>query len=122
MLLREKLWEHALNLRELSSSLRRTTSRGLSQETILQTLRARKESLMKECYTIVTATNGVAPSPNELFTWEYYDSHGTARLWEGTPRGFYNMIADGPYNVSRTRSHLITQLNRFISLPITLPS
>ncbi|KAJ3484149.1 hypothetical protein NLI96_g5842 [Meripilus lineatus] len=99
-LLREKLWEHALDLREFADTLRRSSNKGLSEEAILLSLRARKETLMRECYTIVTSTSGVAPSPDEVFTWEYYDSQGTARSWEGTPKGFYEMIAMGPYNPS----------------------
>jgi bleomycin hydrolase len=65
-----KLREHALTLRALSASLRADPS--ISPESVISTLRARKEELMQEVYTIMSATLGVPPKPDATFTWEYY--------------------------------------------------
>ncbi|KAH7913143.1 peptidase C1B, bleomycin hydrolase, partial [Hygrophoropsis aurantiaca] len=90
-LLKVKLREHALILRELSASLRNDSS--LSDETILATLRAKKESLMKEVYTVMSATLGVPPKPDVPFTWEYYTEDGKYAKWEGTPIQFYKSFS-----------------------------
>ncbi|KAI0949686.1 hypothetical protein AcW1_009219 [Taiwanofungus camphoratus] len=87
-LLKTKLREHALILRSLASSLR-ASSETLSEEAILRTLRAKKEELMKEVYTIMTATLGVPLKAGDKFVWDYYDKDGKAGRWEGTPREFY---------------------------------
>ncbi|KAF9222533.1 peptidase C1B, bleomycin hydrolase [Gyrodon lividus] len=86
-LLKTKLREHALTLRALSVSLRADTS--LSSEEVQATLRAKKEQLMQEVYTIMTATLGVPPKPDVAFTWEYYNEEGKYCKWEGTPLEFY---------------------------------
>lgn len=96
-LLKTKLREHALILRRLSSSLR---SQYLSQETILATLRSKKEELMKEVYTIMSATLGPPPSPRDKFTWDYYDEDGKAGQWEGNAVEFYKQFV-GKYSVCR---------------------
>jgi hypothetical protein len=75
-------------LRELYASLKSTN---LSQEAILGPVRAKKEDLMKEVYTIMTATLGVPPSPNKKFVFDYYDKEGKAGRWEGTPIEFYKV-------------------------------
>jgi bleomycin hydrolase len=66
-------------------------------------LRAKKEELMKEVYTIMSAVLGVPPLPasnkDAKFVWEYYDKDGKAGRWEGTPKEFYE-IAKGEYSVS----------------------
>ncbi|KAJ6609816.1 peptidase C1B bleomycin hydrolase [Mycena sp. CBHHK59/15] len=72
-LLKTKLREHALILRRLHSSLR---AESFSEESIISALRLKKEELMKEVYTIMTATLGVPPSPDAKFVWEYYDADG----------------------------------------------
>jgi bleomycin hydrolase len=87
MLLKTKLREHALTLRTLSSSLKADPS--VSQELAISTLRAKKEELMQEVYTIMSATLGVPPKPNATFTWEYYTEDGKYAKWEGTPLQFY---------------------------------
>ncbi|KAG2043600.1 peptidase C1B, bleomycin hydrolase [Suillus americanus] len=86
-LLKTKLREHALTLRTLSSSLKADHS--VSQELAISTLRAKKEELMQEVYTIMSATLGVPPKPNAPFTWEYYTEDGKYAKWEGTPLQFY---------------------------------
>ena len=96
-LLKTKLREDALILRRLASSLRAETS--LSPQAILASLRSKKEELMKEIYTIMTATLGVPPLPNEKFTWDYYDENGKAGKWEGTPIEFYKAF-NGKYPAS----------------------
>ena len=97
-LLKTKLREHALILRKLSSSLRATSQ---SPDASLATLRAKKEELMKEVYTIMSATRGLPPLPaadgkQEPFVWEFYDKDGKPGCWEGTPKEFY-AIAKGDY-------------------------
>jgi bleomycin hydrolase len=98
-LLKTKLREHALILRRLSSTLRASTSPALPDEVILATLRARKEELMKEVYTIMTATLGVPVRPDETFVWDYYDENTKAGRWEGTPMQFYKEFVNKSYPV-----------------------
>lgn len=86
-LLQTKLREHALTLRALSVSLRADAT--LSSEQVQSTLRAKKEHLMQDIYTIVSATLGVPPRPDISFTWEYYNDDGKYCKWEGTPIEFY---------------------------------
>jgi bleomycin hydrolase len=96
-LLKMKLREHALILRNLYSELQSTS---LSSASIKQVLRARKEKLMKEVYRIMTATLGVPPMPNTKFVWEYYDSDGKFGKWEGTPLQYFRVFGKTPYSVS----------------------
>ncbi|KAK0212955.1 peptidase C1B, bleomycin hydrolase [Desarmillaria ectypa] len=93
-LLKTKLREHALILRALSSDLK---AGAFSPAEIQATLRAEKEKLMKEIYTIMTATLGVPPMPDKQFVWEYYDADGKAGRWEGTPIEFLEKNASKPY-------------------------
>ncbi|KZP22969.1 cysteine proteinase [Athelia psychrophila] len=79
-LLQTKLREHALVLRALHASL---AASSLSASEQLATLRTKKEDLVREVYTIMSATLG-AP-----FTWDYYDADGKAHSYTGTPRAFY---------------------------------
>ncbi|OAX31754.1 cysteine proteinase [Rhizopogon vinicolor AM-OR11-026] len=67
-----KLWEHAL-----SASLQ--TDPSISPESVISTLRARKEELMREVHTIMRGTLGVSPNPDTTFTWEYYTEGGNRR-------------------------------------------
>ena len=86
-LLKTKLREHALVLRNLSSSLR--NARELSEGDILAALRSKKETLLGEVYNVMTATLGVPPQPNDKFVWDYYDKDGKTGRWEGTAKQFY---------------------------------
>lgn len=54
-------------------------------------VRIRKEELMKEIYTIVTATLGLPPQPNKKFVFDYYEKDGKSGKWEGTPIEFYKV-------------------------------
>ena len=95
-ILKTKLREDALILRALSSSLQSAPAAEARA-----TLRAKKEALMKEVYTIMSATLGVPPLPGadgaqEAFVWDFYDKDGKPGHWEGTPREFY-AIAKGQY-------------------------
>ena len=92
-----KLREDALILRALSTSLRADPS--ITSESAILTLRAKKEELMQEVYTIMTATLGVPPKPDETFTWEYYTGDGKYAKWEGTPLQFYKEFTT-KYSVS----------------------
>ncbi|EJF65279.1 peptidase C1B bleomycin hydrolase [Dichomitus squalens LYAD-421 SS1] len=60
-------------------------------------LRAKKEELLKEVYVVLSATLGVAPKPDEAFTWDYYDKSGKAGSWTGTPKEFYKAFAYDNY-------------------------
>lgn len=97
-LLKTKLREHALVLRRLSSSLRSQGS--ISPDVVLATLRTKKEELMKEIYTIMSATFGAPPTPESKFSWDYYNEDGKACHWEGTPVEFFKAFG-GKYSVSR---------------------
>jgi bleomycin hydrolase len=87
-LLQTKLREHALILRELYVSLETANT---TKEAILEVVRARKESLMKEVYTIMTATLGVPPTADKRFVFDYCDKDGKSGRWEGTPIEFYKV-------------------------------
>ena len=105
-LLKTKLREHALILRSLASSLRASSAE--LTDTHIRILRAKKEELLKEVYTIMSAILGVPPLPSSgsgkdnRFVWEYYDKDGKAGRWEGTPKELYD-IAKGDYSVGYMR-------------------
>ena len=88
-LLKTKLREQALILRDLSSTLR--SSGQLSEVDITNVLRAKKEELLREIYGVMSATLGVPPQPNDKFVWDYYDKDGKAGRWEGTAKQFYTV-------------------------------
>ena len=88
-LLKTKLREQALILRDLSSTLR--SSGKLSGVDITNVLRTKKEELLREIYGVMSATLGVPPQPNEKFVWDYYDKDGKAGRWEGTAKQFYTV-------------------------------
>lgn len=86
-LLKTKLREHGLVLRDLSSRLR--SSGQLSGGDIIAALRSKKEGLLSEIYGVMSATLGVPPRPDDKFVWDYYDKDGKAGRWEGSPKQFY---------------------------------
>ena len=88
-LLKTKLREHALVLRNLSSSLRNAGK--LSDGDILAALRSKKEELLGEVYNVMSATLGVPPQPDDKFVWDYYDKDGKAGRWEGSAKQFYSV-------------------------------
>ncbi|KAF8198074.1 peptidase C1B, bleomycin hydrolase [Pholiota molesta] len=94
-LLKTKLREHALILRTLADTLR---SAHIKEETVIATLRAKKEELIREVYNIMTATLGVPPNPNRRFVWEYIDSDEKVGRWEGSPKDFFEQFASKPYS------------------------
>ncbi|EDR00928.1 uncharacterized protein LACBIDRAFT_312916 [Laccaria bicolor S238N-H82] len=85
-LVKTKVREHALILRNLSKSLRLQNN---TDEAVTAMLRGKKEELMAETYRIMTALLGVPPHPNKPFEWSYYDKNGKAGTWTGTPLEFY---------------------------------
>lgn len=88
-LLKTKLREHALVLRNLSASLRDAGK--LSDGDILAALRSKKEELLGEVYGVMSATLGVPPQPDDKFVWDYYDKDGKAGRWEGSAKQFYSV-------------------------------
>jgi bleomycin hydrolase len=84
--LKTKLREDALILRKMAADLQ---AAGISPQAVIPALRAEKEKLMKEVYTIMTAALGVPPMPDASFTWDYYDEDGKFGTWSGTPREYY---------------------------------
>jgi bleomycin hydrolase len=86
-LLKTKLREHALVLRDLSSSLRGTGQ--LAEGDIIAALRSKKEELLGEVYSVMSATLGVPPQPDDQFVWDYYDKDGKAGRWGGSAKQFY---------------------------------
>lgn len=86
------------------------------------TVRAKKEELMKEVYTIMTATLGVPPPANKKFVFDYYDKDGKPGRWEGTPIEFYKVR----YPWERLLPSLMTgalerRLRKVPSLGLVLP-
>ena len=71
-----------------------------TMEAILATVRAKQEALMKEVYTIMSATLGVPPNSEKKFVWDFYDKDGKPHHWEGTPKDFYKTIATNQYKVT----------------------
>jgi bleomycin hydrolase len=86
-LLKTKLREHALVLRDISFRLR--SSGQLSGGEVIAALRSKKEELLSEIYGVMTATLGVPLQPNDKFVWDYYDKDGKAGRWEGSAKQFY---------------------------------
>jgi len=93
-LLTTRLREHALILRRLHASLQGSSLTAQDRTSIL---RGKKEELLQEVWRVLTATLGVPPSPEEKFTYEYVDKAGAAKVWEGTPKQFYNQFTSKAY-------------------------
>ena len=85
-LLKTKLREHALVLRDLSSRLRGSGKR--SGGDVTNMLRTKKGGLLSEIHGVMSAALGVPPQPNDKFVWDYYDKDGKAGRWEGTAKQF----------------------------------
>jgi bleomycin hydrolase len=114
-LLRTKLREHALVLRRLSASLRGPNSPTQSEKAIMACLRAKKEALLKEVYTILSCLLGTPIQPNEKFVWDYYDDGGKFGTWEGTPIEFYKAFTSKTYPVC---AYLCPQNSAHAHLPV----
>ncbi|KAG5637985.1 hypothetical protein H0H81_002346 [Sphagnurus paluster] len=112
-LIKTKLREHALVLRRLSASLRASV---VPEDVLLSTLRAKKEELLKEIYSILTATLGVPPSADEKFLWEYTDADGKFGKWEGTPIEYAKAFASKPYAPSESFSLINDPRNEYSKL------
>ena len=63
---------------------------------------------MSEIWTIMTATLGVPPRPDDAFTWEYLDGDGKFRSWSGTPLEFYKAFTSRQYPVGGVYLNQIT--------------
>ena len=111
-LLMTKLREHAVILRKLSVSLR---SQFFSEICVLSALRAKKEELLKEIYTIMSAVFGPPPPPTSEFEWDYYDSDGKACKYTGTPREFYKAFL-GKYTPDESFSLINDPRNAYDAL------
>ena len=117
-LLKTKLREHALILRALSAELLHNSSTSApSPAAALATLRAKKEVLMKEVYTVMSETLGVPPLPptaaaSTRFKWDFYDKDGKPGHWEGTPLEFY-AIAKGEFSPADSFSLIHDPRNDF---------
>lgn len=94
-LVKSKLREHATILRELAASLRAGVKPGSvdDEQRMQDLLRAKKEELMQEIYSVLTAALGVPPRPDAPFQWEYYDEKDKYGKWEGTPTEFYRAFS-----------------------------
>ncbi|KAF8265221.1 peptidase C1B bleomycin hydrolase [Lactarius quietus] len=112
-LLKTKLREHALVLRNLSSSLR---GAGLSEGDILAALRSKKEVLLGEVYGVMTATLGVPPQPKDSFVWDYTDKDGKTGRWAGTAKQFYECFTNKQYPVSDSFSLINDPRNPYSKL------
>ncbi|TEB37328.1 bleomycin hydrolase [Coprinellus micaceus] len=112
-LLKTKLREHGLILRQQAEALRNAAVR---EDTVIATLRAQKEELMKEIYNIMTATLGVPPNPNKRFVWEYLDQDDKTGRWEGSPKEYFEQFATKPYSPSDSFSLINDPRNDFTKL------
>ncbi|KAH8119610.1 peptidase C1B, bleomycin hydrolase [Phellopilus nigrolimitatus] len=112
-LLKLKLREHALVLRRFHSSLRASSA---SDSDISGAVRAKKEELMSEVWTIMTAMLGVPPLPNDRFTWDYYDKEGKPKSWSGTPLEFYKAFSSKQYPPSESFSLINDPRNEYKKL------
>ncbi|KAL0956030.1 hypothetical protein HGRIS_002203 [Hohenbuehelia grisea] len=112
-LLKTKLREHALIIRQLAADLR---AQAWYHDDIVTALRSKKEELMKEVYKIMTATLGVPPKPEDKFVWDYYDSDNKAGRWEGTPLQFYKAFASKAYPPSESFSLVNDPRNDYFKL------
>ncbi|KAI0063637.1 peptidase C1B bleomycin hydrolase [Artomyces pyxidatus] len=113
-LLKTKLREHALVLRKLSSSLRASGS--LSDAEVNSTLRAKKEELLQEVYSVMSATLGVPPRPDDKFVWDYYDKDGKAGRWEGTAKQFYKTFENKQHKIADSFSLINDPRNAYSKL------
>jgi bleomycin hydrolase len=91
-LLKTKLREHAIILREMSALLR--SSSMLTGAEITAAVRSKKEELLSEIYTIMAATLGAPPKPDATLTWDYYDADEKPHSWSGTPKEFFAAFVD----------------------------
>lgn len=112
-LLKTKLREHALILRNQAEALRNAF---VKEDTVIATLRLKKEGLMREIYNIMTATLGVPPSPNRRFVWEYIDADDKPGRWEGTPKDFYEQFGTKPFAPGESFSLINDPRNEFSKL------
>jgi bleomycin hydrolase len=112
-LLKTKLREHALILRTLADALR---GAHVKEETVIATLRAKKEELIREVYNIMTATLGVPPNPNKPFVWEYIDTDEKVSRWEGSPKDYFEQFASKPFSPLDSFSLINDPRNEFSKL------
>lgn len=99
-------------LRKLSVTLR---SQYFSEICVLSALRAKKEELLKEIYTVMSAVFGPPPPPTSEFEWDYYDSDGKACKYTGTPREFYKAFL-GKYTPDESFSLINDPRNAYDAL------
>ena len=71
---------------------------------------------MKEIYTIMTATLGVPPKPDEKISWDYYDEDGKAGHWEGTPKQFLKAFSSKAYPPAESFSLINDPRNAYSTL------
>uniref|UniRef100_A0A8H7N793 Cysteine proteinase 1, mitochondrial n=1 Tax=Bionectria ochroleuca TaxID=29856 RepID=A0A8H7N793_BIOOC len=83
-ILKTKLREFALRLRQLARS-----SEGVSA----QAISSAKAEMMKEVTLILTLLLGPPPSSQQTFTWQYQDKDGKAHELETTPKAFAKDIS-----------------------------
>ncbi|KLO19552.1 peptidase C1B, bleomycin hydrolase [Schizopora paradoxa] len=114
-LLRSKLREHALILREYTTSLHQRKP-GLEKEDVVVCARAKKETLMKEVWAILTITLGIPPNPDEKFTWDYYDKDDKSQTWTGTPVEYYKTFTSTDYPPSESFSLINDPRNSYKKL------
>ena len=100
-MVRLKLREHGLVLRKLYASLQASNppTSDADLQAIVNIVRSKKEELLSEIWSIMTATLGVPPRPDVPFTFDYYDKDGKARSWTGTPVEFYKAFRSDKYPV-----------------------
>jgi bleomycin hydrolase len=102
-LLKVKLREQGLRLRELDASIRKDERFSESSDSEVQKktekarlkmLHERKAQYLEEIYNILTVCMGVPPGPSDSFEWEYYRKSGNYRTWTGSPLKFRETFID----------------------------
>lgn len=78
-LITTKLREDAIRLRSLAQAMKSNSASSVS---------AAKQIMIKEIHLILTLTLGCPPSPNNDFTWEYYDNDSKYQKLTTSPLKF----------------------------------
>lgn len=84
-LLTTKLREYALVLRQLAQQKGSDKAEALLAE--------KKGKFMQEIHYILTIMSGPPPSPDEKFTWDYYDANGKFHKLSLTPKEFASSLS-----------------------------
>jgi len=110
-IIKTKLREAALNLRQISRS------RGVTTQDLI----SEKQKTLKEILLILTLCLGKPPGPEDTFTWSFLDKDGAAHEVKTTPKEFAANISSPSLRItSETISSLISLVHDPRNEPLTL--